>query len=209
MILYDCRTAPSPRRARMFIAEKGIAIEMVQIDLAKGEHRTDEFRAMSPQCTVPVLKLADGDVITENVGIARYLEEIFPAVPLLGRTPAEKAHVAEWNARGEFEGLAPVADALRNAARGFQGRALVGPRGFEQIPALAERGRARIGDFFITLNDRLAARDFIVGDAITMADITAVVAVDFAAWVKQVPGEDLGHLHRWHAAMKGRASYAA
>lgn len=209
MILYDCRTAPSPRRARMFIAEKGIAIETVQVDLARAEHMTAAFRALSPQCTVPVLKLDDGDVITENVAIARYLEEMFPAVPLLGRTPAEKAHVAEWNARIEFEGLAPIADALRNAARGFQGRALVGPRGFDQIPALAERGRQRIGDFFAMLNDRLGDRDFVVGDTITMADITAVVAVDFATWIKQVPDEGLSHLHRWHAAMKGRASYAA
>lgn len=209
MILYDCRTAPSPRRARMFIAEKGITLETVQVDLAKGEHLTAEFRALSPQCTVPVLKLDDGDVITENVAIARYLEEMFPAVPLLGRTPAEKAHVAEWNARIEFEGLAPIADALRNSARGFQGRAMVGPRGFDQIPALAERGRQRIADFFVALNARLAGRDFVVGEAVTMADITAVVAVDFAAWVKQVPGDDLAHLHRWHAAMKGRASYSA
>lgn len=209
MILYDCRTAPSPRRARMFIAEKGITLETVQVDLAKGEHLTPEFRALSPQCTVPILKLDDGDVITENVAIARYLEEMFPAVPLLGRTPAEKAHVAEWNARVEFEGLAPIADALRNSARGFQGRAMVGPRGFDQIPALAERGRQRIADFFVALNDRLAGRDFVVGEAVTMADITAVVAVDFAAWVKQVPGDDLAHLHRWHAAMKGRASYSA
>lgn len=209
MILYDCRTAPSPRRARMFIAEKGITIETVQVDLAKGEHLTAEFRAISPQCTVPVLKLDDGDVITENVGIARYLEEMFPAVPMLGRTPAEKAHVAEWNARIEFEGLAPIADALRNAARGFQGRAMVGPRGFEQIPALAERGRQRVADFFVMLNDRLARRDFVVGDAVSMVDITAVVTVEFAAWVKQVPGDDLAHLHRWHAAMKMRASHAA
>lgn len=209
MILYDCRTAPSPRRARIFIAEKGLAFETVQVDLAKGEHLADAFRAISPQCTVPVLKLDDGDVITENVAIARYLEEMFPAVPLLGRTPAEKAHVAEWNARIEFEGLGPIADALRNSARGFQGRALVGPRGFEQIAALAERGRQRLADFFVTLDGRLAGRDFIVGDGITMADITAVVAVDFAAWVKQVPGDDLVHLHRWHDAMKARPSYAA
>lgn len=209
MILYDCRTAPSPRRARLFIAEKGLTVETVQVDLAKGEHLTDAFRAISPQCTVPVLKLDDGDVITENVAIARYLEEMFPAVPLLGRTPAEKAHVAEWNARIEFEGLAPIADALRNSARGFQGRALVGPRGFEQIPALAERGRQRLADFFATLDGRLADRDFVVGDGLTMADITAVVAVDFAGWVKQVPGDDLVHLRRWHAAMKARPSYAA
>lgn len=209
MILYDCRTAPSPRRARMFIAEKGIAIETVQVDLAKGEHMTPEFRAMSPQCTVPVLKLDDGDVITENVAIARYLEEMFPAVPLLGRTPAEKAHVAEWNARIEFEGLAAIADALRNAARGFQGRAMVGPRPYDQIPALAERGRQRIGDFFVTMNDRLADRDFVVGDAVTMADITLTVAVDFAAWVKQVPGDELTRLRRWHEAMKARPAYNA
>jgi glutathione S-transferase len=209
MILYDCRTAPSPRRARLFIAEKGLTVETVQVDLAKGEHLTDAFRAISPQCTVPVLKLDDGDVITENVAIARYLEEMFPAVPLLGRTPAEKAHVAEWNARIEFEGLAPIADTLRNSARGFQGRALVGPRGFEQIPALAERGRQRLADFFVTLDSRLAGRDFVVGDGLTMADITAVVAVDFAAWVKQVPGDDLVQLRRWHAAMKARPAYAA
>ena len=204
--LYDCSTAPSPRRARIVLAEKGVAHETVEIDLRRGEQLGDAFRAVNPQCTVPVLRTDDGLLLTDNAAIAAWLEARFPAPPLLGVTPAEKAEIASWNWRVEFEGLAAIAEALRNSVPAMANRALPGPVDYPQIPELAQRGLARVQQFFAALNDRLAGRDFIAADRFSIADITAVVAVDFARVVKVKPGEQHPHLQRWRLAMAQRPS---
>ena len=209
MKFYDCTPAPSPRRARIFIAEKGLKIENVQIDLANREQLSPEFRALNPQCTVPVLELDDGTVITENEGIAHFLEAQYPEPPLLGRTPVEKGLVAMWNARVEFEGLTSVAEAFRNSAKGFAGRALTGPDGYDQIPELAERGRARTNRFLDMLNERLEGRDFVAIDSFSMADITALVVVEFSGWLKLPQEHARPDLERWHKAVSARPSASA
>jgi len=202
--LYDCATAPSPRRARLLLAEKGIAHETVQVDLRNNEQLGEAFRKIIPQCTVPVLRTDDGLLLTDNAGIAAYLEARYPAPPLLGRTPAEKAEVASWNWRVEFEGLLPIAEAMRNTAPSLANRALPGPMNHAQIPELAQRGLARLQQFLVTLNERLAEREFIATDRFSIADLTAVVAVDFARVVKVRPGEQHPHLLRWRARMAER-----
>jgi glutathione S-transferase len=204
--LYDCATAPSPRRARILLAEKGVAHETVQIDLRQREQLGDAFRRINPLCTVPALRTDDGPVLTDNAGIAAYLEAAFPEPALLGITPHEKAEVASWNWRIEFEGLLAVAEALRNSSPAMANRALTGPVDYAQIPALAERGLARLRQFFVTLDARLAGRDFVATDRFSVADITAVVAVDFARVVKLRPGDEHPHLLRWRAAMAERPS---
>ncbi len=206
MRFHDCATAPSPRRARIFIAEKGLDIETVAVDLTAGEQFGAAFRRLNPRCTVPVLELDDGTAITENAGIAVYLEAICPEPPLLGRDPREKALVAAWNARCEAEGLHAVAECFRNRARGLRDRALTGARAYPQIPELAERGRARTLEFFDTLDQRLAETPYLAGEHFSVADITALCAVDFAAWIKLMPGEEQTHLRRWHAAVSARPS---
>ena len=208
MKFYDCKTAPSPRRARIFIAEKGLAIETVDIDLAGGEQLGEAFRRINPRCTVPVLVLDDGTTLTENQGIAAYLEAAHPAPPLLGRTPRERGLVANWNARVELEGLWAVAECFRNRAKGFKDRALTGPRNVAQIPALAERGLARAEEFLETLNARLEESEFVAGDFYSMADITALCVVDFAAWIKLTVPPTYTDLAAWHARMKARPSSA-
>jgi len=202
--LYDCATAPSPRRARLLLAEKGIAHETVQVDLRNNEQLGEAFRKINPQCTVPVLRTDDRLLLTDNAGIAAYLEARYPAPPLLGRTPAEKAEVASWNWRVEFEGLLPIAEAMRNTAPSLANRALPGPMNHAQIPELAQRGLARLQQFLVTLNERLAEREFIATDRFSIADLTAVVAVDFARVVKVRPGEQHPHLLRWRARMAER-----
>lgn len=206
LTLYDCSTAPSPRRARILLAEKGVTHETVQVDLRSGEQLGEAYRAINPLCTVPALRVEDGLVLTDNAGIAAYLEARFPEPPLLGITPAEKAEIASWNGRIEFDGLLAVAEALRNGSPAMKQRALPGPNDYEQIPQLAQRGILRLQHFLRALDDRLAGREFVASPHFSVADITAVVAVDFARVVKVKPGEDHPHLLRWRAAMAQRPS---
>ncbi|MDH6165427.1 glutathione S-transferase [Variovorax boronicumulans] len=206
IILYDCATAPSPRRTRILLAEKGIAHETVQVDLVRGEQLGEAYRAINPQCTVPALHTEEDGLLTDNAAIAAWLEARYPEPPLMGRTPAEKAEIASWNWRIEFEGLLAIAETLRNGSAAMADRALPGPVNYAQIPELAQRGLARVQHFFETLNERLAGRDFIATDRFSLADITAVVAVDFARIVRVKPGEQHPELVRWRAAMGERPS---
>ena len=207
--LYDCATAPSPRRARILLAEKGVAYETIQVDLRSGEHLGEAYRKINPQCTVPALRTEEGLVLTDNAGITAYLEARFPEPPLLGTTPAEKAEIASWNWRVEFEGLLAIAEAMRNSAPAMANRALTGPVNYAQIPELARRGLARVEQFFVTLNERLAGRDHVATDRFSIADITAVVAVDFARVVKVKPGEQHPNLRRWREALAERPSLSS
>ncbi len=209
MKLYDCQTAPSPRRVRIFLAEKGIEVDTAEVDLGAGEQFSPAYREINPDCTVPVLELDDGSRITEVTAICHYLDEAYPEPPLFGRTPASRAQALEWNAKVEQQGLWAAADLFRNSARGLKGHALPGPDGYEQIPALAERGRQRVVAFLQRLNARLRESTFVAGDEFTIADITALVLVDFAGWSKIELPADADDLKRWYAAVSSRPSARA
>ncbi len=206
MKFYDCQTAPSPRRARIFIAEKGLTVETVEVNLRQREQLTDTFKEINPRCTVPVLQLDDGTCLTENIGIATYLEAMVPEPRLMGTTPEERGLVSSWNARVELEGLWPIADALRNRSKRMAGRAVTGPTNYEQIPELAERGLARGVEFFAMLDQRLADSEYLAGSSFSLADITALVVVDFAGWVKLGPEDGHSRTKRWYEAVSTRQS---
>lgn len=206
MQFYDCATAPSPRRARMILAEKRVEVEAIEIDLRSGEQFSDAFRQVNPGCTVPVLVTEDGERFCENAAIARYLEAEYPDPPLMGRSSVEQARVAEWTWRAEFEGLVSVMEILRNTSKAMKDRALPGPEPVAQIPELAERGRARGAKFFKALDARLQQTPWLAGDAFSVADITAFIFVEFAGWVKLEPGEDLKALAAWREACAARPS---
>jgi glutathione S-transferase len=209
MKFYDCRTAPSPRRVRIFLAEKGISVPTVQVDLRNGEQFTPAFRAINPECTVPVVELDSGATITDIIAICRYFEEMYPDPPLMGRTAEERAVITSWQQRIEWRGFYAAMEAFRNSTPGFKGRALPGPEPYEQIPALAERGRARVQHFFGWLDARLVDSEFICGPRFTVADISGMVAVDFSGWAKLKPPEHMTHLRRWHASLSARPSAKA
>ncbi len=210
MKFYDCATAPSPRRVRMFIAEKGLTddIETVEVNLRDQEQLGDAFRAINPYCTVPVLELDDSTRLHSTAGCCRYLEEAYPEPPLMGRTTVERAIVADLEWRMEIDGFLAAGEALRNAAKRLENRAIVGPDDYAQIPELAERGRQRVVCFLQRLDNILADRDYVAGDVFSIADITAFCTVDFAKWTKVDVPDDAANLQRWFASVSERPSAA-
>ena len=206
MKFYDFKIAPSPRRVRMVMKEKGIEVETIQIDLGAKAQFDDSFREINPRCTVPVLKLDDGTCLCENASIVRYLEEVYPEPPLLGHDPLEKALVAEWTARIEWEGIYGVAEALRNKSEFFKDSSLTGPIRFKQVPELEARGRKRATAMFVALDERLGQSPFLAGDHFSAADIAGFVFVDFAKWIKLEPAAELNNLKQWCEAIAARPS---
>ncbi|MEK9755003.1 MAG: glutathione S-transferase family protein [Rhodospirillaceae bacterium] len=209
MKLYDYKMAPNPRRVRIFAAEKGIELELIGVDLAKRQQMSDQFKKVNPRLAVPALELDDGTVLTESMAICRYFEEIKPEPALFGTGALGKATVEMWHRRMELEGLACVAEAVRNSVDFFKGRALAGPYDYDQIPALAERALVRIDHFYDMLDRRLSESEFVAGPAFTVADIAALCAIDFARVVKKRPADTQTALKRWHAAVSARPSASA
>jgi len=191
------------------MAEKGIDIETVQVDLAKGEQFTDSFRTINPDCVVPALQLDDGSCLSEVIAICHYLDARFPEPPLLGAGDEERARILMWNSKVEQQGLWSVADAFRNSAKRLQGRAATGLVAYPQIPELAERGRSKVEQFFRRIDDQLANNEFIAGKRFSIADISAMVVVDFSGWIKLSVPKDAENIQRWHKAVSARPSAAA
>ena len=185
--LYESSGSPNSRRVRIFLAEKGICVTRIPVDLAAKEQHSDAYVHINPRRVVPTLVLQDGTAIGEVPAILRFLEETYPNAPLLGTSPKDKALVTMWERRMELEGFAPVMETVRNAAAGLKGRAIAGPHDYEQIPALVERGRKRVANFYDDLEVRLAEVPFVAGDRFSVADITALVTIDFASKALNMP----------------------
>jgi glutathione S-transferase len=208
--LYQSGGSPNSRRVRIFIAEKGLTIPTVSIDLGKGEQHGDAYRAINPRRVVPTLVLEDGTSIGEVPAIQRYLEDAYPDHPLFGTTAAENAVITMWERRIELEGFASVMEAIRNVLPGLQGRAIAGPHDYEQIPALVQRSKQRVANFHGDLEARLAEVPFVAGERYTVADITALVTVDFATKAVDMPVPEKNvATQRWYASVNGRSSAAA
>jgi glutathione S-transferase len=205
--LYYAAASPNSRRVRIFMAEKGVTVPLVPIDLSKGEQHSDAYRAINPRRVVPTLVLPDSTAIGEVLAIWRYLEETYPARPLLGSTPKDKALVTMWERRAELEGFAAVMEGVRNASERLKGRAIAGPYDYDQIPALVERSKLRVKNFYADLDARLAALPFVAGDHYSAADITGLVTVDFASKAMSFPVPDAHQaLRRWFEKVSSRPS---
>ncbi|TNE39624.1 MAG: glutathione S-transferase family protein [Alphaproteobacteria bacterium] len=210
MKLYDFPMAPSPRRVNVFLAEKGIEIEKVEVDLRQAEQMSEAFKLINPHCTVPVLELDDGTYISSIDAINRYLEEIYPEPPLFGTNAKERALINDWCHYINVNGFMAVAEALRNSASRMKDRAITGPHNFAQIPELAARGRERVGYFFEDLNAQLAKTKYVAGDAYSVADVGAMVVVDFATGMAKIElPESLTNLKRWYMEVSARPSASA
>ncbi|HHX4054039.1 MAG: glutathione S-transferase family protein [Burkholderia contaminans] len=210
MKLYHSTSSPNSRRVRILLAEKGLTPTLIPVDLGTGEQHGDAYRAINPRRVVPTLVLDDGTTIGEVPVISRYLDDVYPTPSLFGTTPAEQAVVSMWDRRIEQEGFASVMEAIRNKAPGLKGRAIAGPHDYEQIPALVERSTRRVKNLFADVNARLAESPFAAGENFSVADITLLVTVDFAAKAidLSIP-EEFHALRRWYDAVSLRGSAAA
>ena len=194
---------------RIFLAEKGVDIPLVPVNLREGEQLGEAFRKINPDCTVPVLELDDGMMISEIFAICQYLESRYPEPALMGRNSVEQAMVAMWNTKIEQNGIAALAEILRNRAKGMQDRALTGPINLAQIPQLVDRGRIRAEAFFDRLDDQLKDNAYVTGEQFSLADITAYVMVEFAGWSKISIRESQENLQRWYNTVSKRPSTTA
>ena len=206
MKFYDYYRAPSPRRVRMFIGEKGIDIPAVEVDLRHQAQFNREYKAKNPRCTVPMLELDDGEYIHDTLAICDYLESIYPDPPMIGRDPKQRARVLMWYQRIVDDGFMAVSESFRNFVKGYRGHALTGPVSYDQIPELVERGRKRAERFFEDLDGHLEGREYIVDDTFTLADIAALVTVDFAQAIKLDIREWQSNLKKWHELVSTRPS---
>ena len=209
MRLFDFNRAPNPRRVRMFLAEKGLQIERVPVNLYRGEQLSAEFLAINPGGTVPVLETDDGTYLSECVAICSYLEELQPEPRLFGGSPLERARVLMWNSIVEQDGLLAVAEVLRNLSPGFRGHALPGRERTDQIPALIERGRRRSEAFFDRIEQQLLGTPWLAGETFSFADITLLATVDFSNWVELRAVQRRPGLARWYQRTAERPSAAA
>lgn len=210
MKLYDAPWAPSPRRVRIFLAEKGIDVPREAIDLRSGEHLGDAYLRINPRGAVPALELDDGEILCESAAICRYFEALHRQPPLFGGTPIEIGRIESWTRRIEGDGYAAAVYVLRNTVPAFKDRAIPDAGlSVAQIPELAARGTLMWEGFTEALDRRLADREWIAGGDYSFADITALVTIDFARAAKLVVPERLVDLGRWHAAASARPSARA
>ena len=202
MKLYDARTAPNPRRVRIFLAEKSISVPVEQVDIVSAQNRSAEFRAKNAMGTLPVLELDDGTTIAESVAICRYFEELQPDPPLMGTDAKDRAVVEMWQRRLEFELFLPITQVFRNGHAFFKGR-------IPQVPEYGEVCRKHAEQRLEWLDGVLADRPFVAGERYTIADITALCAIDFGRVSNIRVTPEQPNLARWHAAVSSRPSAKA
>ncbi len=203
MKLYDSKAAPNPRRARIFLAEKGITVPTEQVDIMAKQHLTPEYAAINPLQRMPALELDDGTIITESIAICRYFEVLEPEPPLFGVGAKEIALVEMWQRRAELNLFFPVAQVFRHTHPAM--KELEVP----QVAAWAEANRPRVIDFLRILDHELKSRSFIAGERYSVADITALCAVDFMKPARLAVPDELTNVKRWHADVAARPSSKA
>jgi len=202
MKIFETNKAPNPRRVRIFLAEKAIEMEYIEVDIAGGENLTLAMRAKNPTTKIPFLELDDGTCIGETTAICRYFEELNPENPLMGRTPLEKAQVEMWQRRVEFHFMLPIGMCFQHTSGYFKDR----------MKPIAEWGKVSGENaiaYFNELNKHFKTSTYLVGDYFSIADINLLCAIDFARVVKIRPSEEYTYLLAWYKKVSARPSYSA
>ncbi|MEM8755819.1 MAG: glutathione S-transferase [Pseudomonadota bacterium] len=201
--IYENRRAPNPRRVGIFLAEKGVEVERVEVDIMAGEHFRDEHRGKAGVHHVPVAELSDGTFLTETVAICRYVEALHPEPNLMGADAKEAAVIEMWQRRMEFSILMNIAFVARHTIPAMQALE------HEQVPAWGEACVPRMEAALKGLDERLREAAFVAGERFTIADITAWVALDFMRVLRRGPPEGCDALAKWHGRMRERPSAVA
>ena len=203
MLLYHDLRAPNLRRVRVFLAEKGVAYDTIEVPLATAAHQTPDFKKKNPIQLLPVLELADGKVLCESMAICRYVEEIHPEPNLFGSDPWERAQIEQWNRHAELELLVPIAQVFRNTHAFWIGK-------IKQVPEFGAVMRERVAERFDWLDGELANRAYFAGDRFSVADITAMCGLDFGK-VSDIRIQTATHPHlaAWHKRVSERPSAKA
>ena len=203
MKLYDGGRAPNPRRVRIFLAEKGVAYDTVEVSIAQQAHQTPEFRKKNPIALLPVLELADGRILRESMAICRFIEEQHPEPNLFGADAWERAQIEQWNRHAELELLFPISQVFRNTHKFWAGK-------IRQAPEFGEVMREHVGERFEWLDTDLRSRPYIAGERFTVADITALCAIDFGKVVDiRIDAAKHANLAAWHKRVSERPSAKA
>jgi len=200
--IYDTKTAPTPRRVRIFLAEKGIEMDYVQVDIEKAENLSSDMRKKNPIGKVPILELDDGTCISESDAICTYFEALQPEPSLMGVTPLEKATIAQWARQVEFGLFMQVGLCFQHSTGYFKDR-------MTPVPEFGKEAGINASKFMHLLDKRLSDSTYIAGEAFSIADITALCAIDFARVVKIKPKPEQINLLRWHQAVSSRPSAKA
>jgi glutathione S-transferase len=203
MKLYDAGRAPNPRRVRIFLAEKGVEVPLVPVDLGRLEHKAPALVAVNPLKQTPALELDDGTILTESIAICRYFEELHPEPPLFGVGPLGRATVEMWQRRIEFGLLGTVAAVFRHL------HPAMAEMEVPQVAVWGEANKPKILGFLRILDRHLAGRAFVCGESFSVADITGLVALDFMKPARLAVPDEFANVKRWHADLSARPSALA
>ena len=203
MLLYHDLRAPNPRRVRIFLTEKGVAYDTIEVSIAAAAHQSPEFRKKNPLSLLPVLELADGKILRESMAICRYIEELHPEPNLIGTDTWERAQIEQWNRHAEFELLVPITQMFRNTHAFWSGK-------IKQSPEFGAIMRERVDERLDWLDGELAQRPYFAGSRFTVADITALCAIDFGKVSNlRIKADTHPHLADWHNRVSERPSAKA
>lgn len=203
MRLFNSNFAPNPRRVRIFLAEKGVSIPRVEVDLAKLDHKSDDFAKLNPFQTIPLLELDDGTILSESIAICRYIEELRREPNLFGESPVERATIEMWQRRAEWHLLLPIAQVFRHSHPHMA--AMEQPQVRDWAEANRPRALRNLGIF----DEALEGRDYLAGNRFTVADITGLVALDLLRPARLAVPPELGNLIRWRERLSARPSASA
>lgn len=202
MLLYHDTRAPNPRRVRIFLAEKGVTVETIEVTIATGANRAPPYLVKNPLGLLPVLELDDGRILRESIAISRYIEELHPEPNLFGNDAWERAMIEQWNRHAELEMLWPIAQTFRNTHAFWQGR-------IKQSPEFGAITKEIANDRLDWFEGELGKRPYLAGDRFTVADITLLCAIDFGRIVDIRIGDARPNLKRWHTDVSARPSSKA
>ena len=202
MKLYDLKAGLNPRRVRIFLAEKGVTIPVVQVDMIKGENRTPEFLGLNPLGTMPILELDNGTILTESMAICRYIEALHPEPNLFGHGALEQAQIEMWSRRAEMELMRPLVDQFRHLNPFWTGR-------IEQLPDYGALAQGKAREAMAWFDRELTSRPYVAGSRYTVADVTAQCALLLGKGTGMAIPEELQNLGRWWADVSARPTARA